>query len=91
MEVALFQQRMLLRYVKVQLDWQLIMQLSVLLKSLPGDKPIFVDGKVYNSTANGILGPALQTSRSTCDFNTRIETTHASLLPICRRFNCKRL
>lgn len=40
---------------KVQLDWQLIMQLSVLLKSLPGDKPIFVDGKVYNSTANGIL------------------------------------
>ena len=40
---------------KVQLDWQLIMQLSVLLKNLPDDKPIFVNGKVYNSTANDIL------------------------------------
>jgi len=40
---------------KVQLDWQLIMQLSVLLKDLPADEPIFVDGKVYNSTANAVL------------------------------------
>ena len=37
---------------KVQLDWQLIMQMSGLLKDLPHDKPIFVHGKVYNSTAN---------------------------------------
>ena len=40
---------------KVQLDWQLIMQLSVLLKGLPPDKPIFVRGNVYNSTANHVL------------------------------------
>ena len=40
---------------KVQLDWQLIMQLSGLLKNLPHDKPIFVHGKVYNSTANDVL------------------------------------
>ena len=40
---------------KVQLDWQLIMQLSALLKDLPASEPIFVKGKVYNSTANGVL------------------------------------
>ena len=40
---------------KVQLDWQLIMQMSGLLKDLPHDKPIFVHGKVYNSTANDVL------------------------------------
>lgn len=40
---------------KVQLDWQLIMQLSTLLKDMPASDPIFVNGKVYNSTANNIL------------------------------------
>ena len=40
---------------KVQLDWQLVMQFAGLLKDLPPDQPIFVNGKVYNSTANGVL------------------------------------
>lgn len=40
---------------KVQLDWQLIMQLSVLLKDLTAEEPIFATGKVYNSTANHVL------------------------------------
>ena len=40
---------------KVQLDWQLIMQLSGLLKDLPPTEPIFAKGKVYNSTANNVL------------------------------------
>lgn len=41
---------------KVQLDWQLIIQFSALIKNLPEDKPIFaIKDKLYNSTANSIL------------------------------------
>lgn len=40
---------------KVQLDWQLIVQFSALVKALPADEPIFVKGKTYNSTVNDIL------------------------------------
>lgn len=41
---------------KVQIDWQLVVQFSELLKGLPEDKPIFVKKeKVYNSTVNDIL------------------------------------
>ena len=41
---------------KIQIDWQTVIQFSELLKGLPEDKPIFVTGKVYNSTVNDILG-----------------------------------
>lgn len=47
---------------KVQLDWQLIMQLSGLLRNLPPTEPIFVKGKVYNSTANSVLARHCKTS-----------------------------
>lgn len=40
---------------KIQIDWQTVIQFSELVKGLPEDKPIFVDGKVYNSTVNDIL------------------------------------
>lgn len=40
---------------KVQIDWQTVIQFSELIKGLPEDKPIFVNGKVYNSTVNDIL------------------------------------
>ena len=41
---------------KVQLDWQLVIQFSALIKDLPEDKPIFmIKDKLYNSTANGVL------------------------------------
>lgn len=40
---------------KVAIDWQLIVQFSELIKGLPADRPIFVHGRVYNSTVNGIL------------------------------------
>lgn len=40
---------------KVQIDWQTVIQFSQLIKDLPEDKPIFVKGKVYNSTVNGVL------------------------------------
>ncbi|MBS4750638.1 tyrosine-type recombinase/integrase [Granulicatella sp. zg-ZJ] len=37
---------------KVQIDWQLSMQFQQLIKDLPKDKPIFVNGPVCNSTPN---------------------------------------
>ena len=40
---------------RIQIDWQLIIQFSTMVKNLPEDKPIFVSGKVYNSTVNDIL------------------------------------
>lgn len=42
---------------KVQIDWQLIVQFSTLIKDLPDDEPIFVkdDKRVYNSTVNDVL------------------------------------
>lgn len=40
---------------KVQLDWQLIIQFAELVKEAPSNQPIFVRGKVYNSTVNAVL------------------------------------
>lgn len=40
---------------KIQLDWQTIIKFSELIKGLPVDKPIFVKGRVFNSTINGVL------------------------------------
>ncbi|MEG1502509.1 MAG: site-specific integrase [Synergistaceae bacterium] len=40
---------------KIQIDWQLVMQFSQLLKDKPDGEPIFVNEKVYNSTINAIL------------------------------------
>ena len=40
---------------KIQVDWQTVIQFSQLIKGLPEDRPIFVRGKVYNSTVNDFL------------------------------------
>ena len=40
---------------KIQLDWQTIIKFSEIIKGLPEDKPIFVQGRVFNSTINGVL------------------------------------
>ncbi len=42
---------------KIQVDWQVVMQFSTLVRDLPPDKPIFVpeDIPIYNSTVNGVL------------------------------------
>ena len=40
---------------KIQIDWQVIVQFSTLVKGLPEDEPIFISGNVYNSTINDIL------------------------------------
>ncbi|RSX53213.1 phage integrase [Bifidobacterium goeldii] len=67
---------------KVQLDWQLIMQLSALLKALPENEPIFVKngGKVYNSTANSILAKHCEQAGVPVISIHGLRHTHASLL-----------
>ncbi len=41
---------------KIQIDWQIVVKFSELVKGLPQDKPIFVgNSKIYNSTVNAVL------------------------------------
>jgi len=41
---------------KIQIDWQIVVKFSELIKGLPEDKPIFVgSSKIYNSTVNDTL------------------------------------
>lgn len=65
---------------KVQLDWQLIMQLSGLLRELPANEPVFVRGKVYNSTANNILARHCKNVSVPVISIHGLRHTHASLL-----------
>lgn len=65
---------------KVQLDWQLIMQLSTLLKDMPASDPIFVNGKMYNSTANNILARHCERANVPVISIHGLRHTHASLL-----------
>ncbi len=65
---------------KVQLDWQLIMQFAGLLRGLPEDEPIFVDGKMYNSTANNVLARHCKNVGVPVISVHGLRHTHASLL-----------
>ncbi len=41
---------------KIQIDWQIVVKFSELVKGMPEDKPIFAgDSKIYNSTVNDVL------------------------------------
>lgn len=41
---------------KIQIDWQIVVKFSELVKGMPDDKPIFVgENKIYNSTVNDVL------------------------------------
>lgn len=41
---------------KIQIDWQIVVKFSELIKGLPVDQPIFVgESKIYNSTVNDAL------------------------------------
>jgi integrase len=40
---------------KIQIDWQTVIQFSELIKDLPLNTPIFVQGAVFNSTVNDVL------------------------------------
>ena len=65
---------------KIQIDWQLIIQFSTLVKDLPEDEPIFVSGKVYNSTVNDILARHCKKAEIPIISVHGLRHTHASLL-----------
>lgn len=65
---------------KVAIDWQLIVQFSELIKGLPEDRPIFVRGRVYNSTVNGLLERRCLSAGVPTISVHGLRHTHASLL-----------
>lgn len=65
---------------KVQIDWQLVIQFSELIKGLPEEEPIFVKGKVYNSTVNDILSRYCKKANIPVISVHGLRHTHASIL-----------
>ena len=65
---------------KIQLDWQTIIKFSELIKGLPEDKPIFVNGRVFNSTINGVLERYCKNLEIPVISIHGLRHTHASLL-----------
>ena len=65
---------------KLQIDWQLVIQFSELVKGLPEDEPIFVKNKVYNSTVNDVLERHCKECKIPVISIHGLRHTHASLL-----------
>lgn len=65
---------------KIPLDWQTIIQFAELVKTLPEDAPIFVDGPIYNSTINEILARHCRKVNIPIISVHGLRHTHASLL-----------
>lgn len=65
---------------KVAIDWQLVVQFSTLVRNLPEGCPIFVQGRVYNSTANDLLARRCEQAGVPTISMHGLRHTHASLL-----------
>lgn len=65
---------------KVQIDWKMVIQFSELIKDFPEDKPVFVRGKVYNSTVNDILCRYCRRANIPVISVHGLRHTHASIL-----------
>lgn len=65
---------------KVKMDWHTVIQFSKLVKDLPPDKPIFVKGRVFNSTVNDVLTRHCRKSNLPNISIHGLRHTHASLL-----------
>lgn len=65
---------------KIQLDWQTIIQFAELTKGLPKDEPIFITGRVFNSTVNNVLIRHCQNAGLPIISIHGLRHTHASLL-----------
>lgn len=67
---------------KVQIDWQLIVQFSMLTKNAAANEPLFVkdDKKIYNSTANNVLARLCKRVEVPVISIHGLRHTHASLL-----------
>ena len=65
---------------KVQIDWQTVIQFSELVKNCPLGNPIFVNGKIYNSTVNDLLERRCKSANVPVITIHGLRHTHASLL-----------
>mgnify|MGYP000956691105 FL=1 len=65
---------------KVQIDWQMVIQFSELIKGLSDDEPIFIKDKVYNSTVNDILFRYCKRANVPVISIHGLRHTHASIL-----------
>lgn len=66
---------------KIQIDWQIVVKFSELVKNLPEDKPIFVgEEKIYNSTVNDVLARHCKECGISVISIHGLRYTHASLL-----------
>ncbi len=67
---------------KIQIDWMIVSQFSVLVQNLPADQPIFIKkGKpIYNSTVNDILARHCKRENIPVITVHGLRHTHASLL-----------
>ncbi|EGA9662283.1 site-specific integrase [Listeria monocytogenes] len=65
---------------KIQIDWQLAMQFSQLIKMKDPDKPIFVKSRVFNSTINNRLKVLCANANIPTITVHSLRHTHASLL-----------
>ncbi len=65
---------------KIQIDWQMVVQFSELVKGRPEDEPLFVTEKVYNSTVNDVLRRRCKAAHIPIISIHGLRHTHASLL-----------
>jgi Integrase len=65
---------------KIQIDWQIAMQFSQMIKDLPDDEPIFVKQRVFNSTVNNRLEVLCKKAEIPVITVHGLRHTHASLL-----------
>ena len=65
---------------KIQLDWQTVIRFAELLKGASGDVPLFINGRIYNSTVNGVLAARCRKAGIPVITIHGLRHTHASLL-----------
>lgn len=65
---------------KIQIDWQIVVQFSELVKTMPKDEPIFINKKTYNSTVNDALARHCKNVDIPVISIHGLRHTHASLL-----------
>lgn len=66
---------------KIQIDWQIVVKFSELIKNLPENEPIFVGkDKIYNSTVNDVLARHCKACGISVISVHGLRHTHASLL-----------
>ena len=65
---------------KIQLDWQIAMQFSQLIRNMSTNEPIFVKGRVFNSTVNNRLKALCLKANIPVVTIHGLRHTHASLL-----------